>query len=262
MSWDPDRYLGFAGLRTRAGLELIARITHPGPKRVFDLGCGPGQLTAVIARRWPESLVTGVDLSPEMLERATTQFSGSEWATITWQELDIGGWKPDFPADVIFSNAALHWVPDHHFLFPTLMESLQPGGVLAVQMPDNWDEPSHRLISRLVDDPRWRASTAPAYARHPVHSPYDYRKWLEPQADEIDIWRTTYFHDLDGPDPVLAWVKGSVLGRILGKLAEDEQLEFEAALAALYSEAYPPSISGKTSFPFSRLFLVAVKKHP
>lgn len=161
---------------------------------------------------------------------------------------------------MIFSNAALHWVPDHQYLFPTLMESLQPGGVLAVQMPDNWDEPSHGLISRLVDDPRWRQRTAPVYARHPVHDPSDYRKWLEPQAGVIDIWRTTYHHYLDGSDPVLAWVKGSVLGSIVGMLTEDEQVDFEAELAALYAEAYPPSSSSMTVFPFSRLFLVAVKK--
>lgn len=260
MTWDPDRYLGFADLRSRPGLELIARILHPGPERVVDLGCGTGQLTAVLARRWPEALVSGIDSSPEMLKRALIQFSGAEWSSIEWQAADIASWQPAYPVDVIFSNAALHWVHDHSLLFPSLMEGLQPGGVLAVQMPDNWDEPSHRLIGHLADHPRWRQRAAPAFTRHPVHLPEDYRRWLEPIAAEIDLWRTTYHHHLEGADPVLAWVKGSILPPILAQLNEDEAADFERELAALYSTAYTTAAGGATVYPFNRLFIVAVKR--
>lgn len=258
MSWDPDRYLGFVDLRSRPGLELIARIAHEGPERVVDLGCGAGQLTAVLARRWPQAEVWGIDSSPEMLERARSQFAGPEWSTIEWRLADIGTWR-EGPVDIIFSNAALHWMPDHKLLFPSLMQNLLQRGVLAVQMPDNWNEPSHRLIGQLVDYPRWRQRVAPAFTRNPVNSANDYRRWLEPYATEIDIWRTTYYHHLEGTDPVLTWVKGSVLGPILAKLDEDEMADFERELAACYSEAYTTTVGGATVFPFSRLFIVAIR---
>jgi len=255
--WDPETYMAFADLRSRPGLELIARITHPDPEIVVDLGCGPGHLTAVAARRWPGARVFGVDSSGEMLGRAEAQFPARQWPSITWQHADIAAWAPPTPVSILFSNAALHWLGDHEFLFPRLMTLIATGGVFAVQMPDNWDEPSHRLIAALVDDPRWRQRTATMFLAHPVARAAEYRNWLLPLADEIDQWRTTYFHVLEGPDPVLGWVKGSILRPILAALGDDEVEIFLAELAEAYRLQYREEAGGKTVFPFSRQFLVA-----
>jgi trans-aconitate 2-methyltransferase len=142
-------------------------------------------------------------------------------------------------------------------LFPGLLSVISDGGVLAVQMPDNWDQPSHRQISRLVTDPRWRDRAAPAFGGYPVADPAEYRKWLRPLAIDIDLWRTTYHHVLEGPDAVLAWVKGSVLRPILAALQPDEATDFLDQLAEAYRAAYPMEAEGLTPFPFSRLFIVA-----
>ena len=260
MTWDPDSYMAFADLRSRPGLELIARISHPNPEIIVDLGCGPGHLTAVLARRWPDARIIGIDDSVEMLERAESQFPSRQWPTIEWRHEEIAAWAPSQPVSILFSNAALHWLGNHQNLFPHLMAVVSTGGALGVQMPDNWDQPSHRLIGRLVDDPRWRSRTAPAFIRHPVADPADYRTWLQPAAVEIDIWRTTYYHVLEGADAVLNWTRGSVLRPILAALEPDEASDFVGELAEGYRASYPTEADGKTLFAFSRLFLVARRR--
>ena len=255
--WDPDAYMAFADLRTRPGLELMARINHPDPEIVVDLGCGPGHLTAVAARRWPDARVYGIDSSTEMLGQAEAQFPARQWPTITWQHEKIATWAPAGPVSVLFSNAALHWVEDHEVLFPRLLALIESRGVLAVQMPDNWEEPSHRLIASLVEDPRWGARTSPVYLRNPVAGPAEYRNWLRSLASDIDQWRTTYYHVLEGPDAVLGWVKGSILRPILSTLQADESEVFLARLADDYRLHYPAEADGRTVFPFGRRFLVA-----
>ena len=257
MTWDPDSYMAFADLRSRPGLELLARINHPDPEVIVDLGCGPGHLTAVMARRWPDARVVGIDGSAEMLETAASQFPSQQWPSITWQHAEIATWAPSFPVSIVFSNAALHWLGNHQALIPHLMSLISAGGVLALQLPDNGDQPSHRLISRLVDEPRWRSRTAPAFLGHPVAEPAEYRSWLRPMAVEIDLWRTTYHHILEGPDAVLGWVQGSVLRPILAALEPDEAADFVSQLTDAYRTAYPIEADGKTPFPFSRLFIVA-----
>jgi trans-aconitate 2-methyltransferase len=257
VTWDPDSYMAFADLRSRPGLELIARINHPNPEVIVDLGCGPGHLTAVLARRWPDARIVGIDDSAAMLERAASQFPSQQWPTIKWQHAEIATWVPSYPVSIVFSNAALHWLGNHRVLFPHLLSLISIGGVLAVQMPDNWDQPSHRQVSRLVDDPLWRSRTALAFLGHPVADPAEYRSWLRPMAVDIDLWRTTYHHVLEGPEAILEWVKGSVLRPILAALQPDEAEDFVSQLAEAYRTAYPPEADGMTTFPFSRLFIVA-----
>ena len=132
MTWDPDSYMAFADLRSRPGLELLARVNHPNPETIVDLGCGPGHLTAVVARRWPAARVIGIDQSAEMLERAESQFPAHQWPTITWQHEDIATWAPPYPVSILYSNATLHWLGNHRVLFPRLLAMISPGGVLAV----------------------------------------------------------------------------------------------------------------------------------
>ena len=260
VAWDPDTYLTFADLRSRPGLELLARIEHTGPETIVDLGCGPGHLTAVLARRWPGARVIGIDGSAEMLARAESQFPREKWPTIEWEHQDISGWNPQNPVSILYSNAALHWLGDHQNLFPRLLSLISAGGSLAVQMPDNWEEPSHTLISRLTDDPRWKDRAASVFLGRPVAEPVEYRAWLQPEAAEIDQWRTTYFHALTGADPVVSWVKGSVLRPILAVLEPEEAELFVSRLGESYRTAYPAGPDGTTAFPFSRFFMVARRR--
>lgn len=248
--WDPDRYLRFADHRTRPGIELMARIPDVAVASVVDLGAGTGHLTALLAERWPEAAVAGVDGSPDMVERART-----EHPDITWVAADLTQWEPDGPLDVIYSNAALHWLDDHASLFPRLRSWLAPGGVLAVQMPDNWAAPTHRLPIDVLDDGTWPPTGGQALIRDRLSSPDDYASWLAPA--ETDLWRTTYYQRLTGDDPVWHWVTGSLLGPVLDVLDPGDQARFAAELQPRYRHAYPRRPDGTTTLPFSRLFMVA-----
>lgn len=211
-------------------------------------------MTHLLARRWPEATVTGVDASPEMLEAARTT-----GAKIRWIEADLAGWTPDEPPDLLFSNAALHWLDDHPALFPRLLGLLEPGGVLAVQMPNNFAAPSHRAIAEIAADERWRERLSPLIREQPVASPAAYLEMLLPLTARVDVWETTYWHLLEGEDPVPAWTGGSVLRPFLAALDEDERRGFTAAYAARMRAAYPRRADGLTVFAFRRLFLVAVR---
>lgn len=250
MNWDPGTYLRFADHRLRPGLELMARIPDIDPRSVLDLGCGTGRLTAMLAERWPGANVVGVDSSRDMLERAAT-----ESGPIRWIESDIVDHHPPEPVDVIYSNAALHWVDDHATLFRTLRSWLRPGGVLAVQMPDNWSEPTHTIPAAILDDPIWPETARRALLRDRVARPDDYRTWLQPA--DVDLWETTYHHRLTGDDPILTWVSGSVLAPVVDALDPEARRRFEDACRSGYRTAYPVAWDGATMLRFRRLFMVA-----
>lgn len=248
--WDPEHYLRFADRRTRPGIELLARIPDVEPSRIVDLGAGTGHLTAMLAARWPTARVTGIDASTDMLERART-----EHPELDWQHADIADWAPDGPVDVLFSNAALHWLDDHASLFPRLRRCLAPGGVLAVQVPDNWREPSHQVPAAVLDDGSWPDEVRALLMRDRVAPPADYLRWLQPAT--VDLWRTTYWQELTGPDPVWAWTSGSLLRPVIEALESGDLPRFRDAVVAGYRAAYPPGDDGVTLLPFSRVFLVA-----
>jgi trans-aconitate 2-methyltransferase len=251
MPWDPRRYLTFGIERTRPALELLARVPHDRPRRVVDLGCGPGNSTRLLQDRWPDAHVTGVDSSAEMLAEARTH------AGIRWQLADLGDWRPREPHDVVFSNAALHWLDSHATLFPRLMEALAPGGVLAVQMPTNFASASHRLVDHVASDGPWQAKLKPLLRAEPVDEPAAYYRFLAPQAKKLDIWQTEYLHVLEGDNPVADWTRGSLLVPLLAALEEAERSAFEAEYRRRVKAAYPPQADGKTLYPFKRLFIVA-----
>ena len=256
MAWDPAQYLKFGDNRFRPGLELLNRVSFAAGddavELIYDLGCGTGALTAALAARWPAAQVIGADSSPDMLARAK-----ADLPEFSWLEADIASWRPERPPDLIYSNATLHWVDDHPALFPRLLRQLKPGGVLAVQMPDNFCAPSHQLMNETAEDGPWAARLDAALWREPVFSAERYYALLAPAAAEIDIWETTYTQVLHGLDPVLEWVRGSGLRPFLSALAPDEWSEFEAAYARRLRAAYPARPGGKTLFPFRRIFLVA-----
>jgi trans-aconitate 2-methyltransferase len=255
MPWNPDQYLKFAQPRLRPALDLIARIELDQPRHIYDLGCGTGNVTRLLAERWPDAEVTGVDDSAEMLAKAA---EGS--SRIRWVQQSLATWQPDAPPDVIFSNAALHWLPNHAQLFPALVDTLAPAGVLAVQMPRNFLAPSHTLVYETARAGSWRATLEPMIAPPPVAEPQVYYSILESRADSLDIWETEYLHVLEGKDAVKEWTKGTWLKRFLDALEEPERSEFEADYARRVGAAYPMLANGKTLLPFRRLFIVLKRK--
>jgi trans-aconitate 2-methyltransferase len=262
--WDPARYSLFGDERRRPAVDLIARLPKPSdgfrPDHIVDLGCGPGNVTADLARTFTtpdhRPKVTGIDHSAEMLEKAKSVGSGLD---ITWQREDIAKWQPDEPVDLIFSNAALHWVPNHSALYPRLCSFLRPGGILAVQVPNNFLAPSHQLIAEAGED--WRDAVAEAQGQMRIMRPGDYYDVLAQSCDDIDLWQTQYCHVLRGEDPVFNWVSSTALRPVLAALPDDEARQ---TLCEKYkkrlSQVYPPRPDGITLFPFNRLFMIAIKR--
>ena len=255
MSWNPDQYLKFSAPRLRPAIDLLAAVPSTRPTTVFDLGCGAGNVTRLLAERWPQADITGVDDSATMLAKAATELAG-----VRWVEQSVADWRAERPADVIYSNAALHWLPDHARLFPALLAQLAPGGVLAAQMPRNFGAPSHALINDTVRAGPWRARLESMLKPSPVAAPEFYYDVLAPLAAHLDIWETEYLQVLDGADPVKEWTKGTWLKQFLDALDAPDRAPFEADYAARLRSAYPMRADGKTLFPFRRLFIVATAR--
>lgn len=252
-SWNPQQYARFAGQRLRPALDLIARIPLELPQTVADLGCGAGNVTRILRERWPHARIRGVDASPQMLAEAR-----KEQADIDWECADLGCWSPAEKCDLVFSNAALHWLDDHPALFARLAGCVAPGGVLAVQMPRNFGAPSHTLMHELATHPPWRESLTPLLRPTPVLEPAAYFALLAPRVRSIDIWETEYLQVLEGENPVVEWTKGTWLAPLLAALPPEGRSAFEAQYRQRVAQAYPRGADGKTLFPFRRLFIVAV----
>ncbi|WP_329210200.1 trans-aconitate 2-methyltransferase [Streptomyces sp. NBC_00683] len=257
-TWDPQQYLRHADHRTRPFHDLLARIgplPHDDAPRIADLGCGAGNVTALLARRWPPARITGYDSSPEMLERAQAHAG----PRLDFAEADAATWTPGETYDLIVSNALLQWVPGHADRFPRWLDALTPGGTLAFQVPGNFDAPSHVLMRELAASPRWR-TRLDGLLRHgdAVLEPAAYLERLTAPGRTVDVWETTYLHLLEGEDPVLDWVKGTGLRPVLTALAEEPEARdaFVAEYRDLLRTAYPAGPHG-TVFPFRRIFAVA-----
>ncbi|MGX1270488.1 trans-aconitate 2-methyltransferase [Streptomyces phaeoluteigriseus] len=258
-TWDPAQYLRHAGHRARPFADLLARVPGlPGdPPRIADLGCGPGNVTTVLADRWPTARVTGYDNSDRMLAEARAHAG----PRLDFAHADLTTWTPAETYDLIVSNAALHWVPGHLDAFPAWLAGLAPGGTFAFQVPHNIDAPLHALMRELGNTPRWKGRLAEVLrSEDSVHAPGVYLDHLARLGCETDVWTTTYHHVLTGEDPVLDWVKGTGLRPVLTALADDPEARdtFVTEYRDLLREAYPPREYG-TVLPFRRLFTVARK---
>ena len=250
-TWEPQTYLRYADIRFRAGLDLIARIPKLDYSTIYDLGCGTGHLTRILADTFPASKVTGIDSSPEMLSEARREFPA-----LNWQQGDIQSWRPPAPPDLIYTNAALQWVPGHETLLPSLLSKLRAGGVLAMQVPRHFESASHQGLKDVVLQSEWHATLEPLLLPT-IPAPESYWRWLSPHARNLDIWETIYLQVLDGKDPVVNFMRGTALRPFLSALPEPEASKFIDAFAESMAKAYPPQANGQTLFPFRRLFLVA-----
>lgn len=253
--WDADQYLKFAGERTQPVYDLLHRVRLSHPRRIVDMGCGPGNSTEVLWDRWPEASLVGVDSSPDMIRKAREKFPER-----TWTQGDAATWRAAGSLDLIFSNAMLHWVPDHAAVCRHLLSLLAPGGALAVQVPAHYDSPLHREIVDVSREPRWRTRLEGARQALTNQPPGFYYDLLTPLAAGLDLWETTYYHVLPGPEGVIEWFRGSGLRPYLEALASDEERRaFEAMLLERYSTTYQRRANGNILFPFRRMFWVAYR---
>ncbi|PRX47079.1 trans-aconitate 2-methyltransferase [Prauserella shujinwangii] len=251
MKWDPARYLAFGDLRARPFFELVARIDAEAPRRVADLGCGPGNLTAALARRWPGAMLEAIDSSPDMVAAARE-------AGIDARVADVGNWRPEPDTDVVVSNAVLHWVPGHRDLLRRWAADLPEGAWLAVQLPGNFGAPSHTLIRELAESAEWAPLLGGVLrGRDTVDDPIGYAELLADAGCAVEAWETTYVQRLTGQDAVLDWVTGTALRPVRDRLDEGGWQRFRAQLAPLLAGAYPRRADGTTWLPFRRVFAVA-----
>jgi trans-aconitate 2-methyltransferase len=256
MSWSARQYTSFEAERTRPVRDLVSAIPNAEVRRAVDLGCGPGNSTEILAARFPAADVSGLDSSPDMIEAARKRMPDSRFGLA-----DIATWEDPEPFDVILSNAALQWLPNHAALMPRLVSELAEGGSLAVQMPDNLDEPAHRLMREVAAAGPWSGKLANASASRAPRLPAEwYYALLRPHAERVDVWRTTYHHVLaGGTDAVVEWFKGSGLRPFLAPLDPAETAGFLAAYRAALVDAYPALPDGSVLLPFPRLFFVATR---
>ncbi|MTJ81944.1 MAG: trans-aconitate 2-methyltransferase [Telmatospirillum sp.] len=251
--WNAALYRRFEDQRTRPAADLLARIPEMTPALVVDLGCGPGNSTELLVRRFADATVIGLDSSPDMLADARRRLPDCRFI-----EADIATWQPEAAPDLIFANASLQWLGDHHSLFPRLFALLAPGGVLAVQMPDNAGEPTHRLMREIAAQDPWADLIGNADRIRTVREdPPAYYAMLAGSAAAVDLWRTTYHHPMDSADDIVGWVQGTGLRPFLNLLPEDMRPSFLSCYRDRIDGAYPPFPDGRRLLAFPRLFIVA-----
>jgi len=251
--WSPSTYLKFEDERTRPARDLLAQVPLTAPKTVIDMGCGPGNSTELLVERYPTAQVTGLDSSPNMLAEAKKRLPAQTFAAA-----DASTWTPEPGTDLVFANAIYQWIPDHLTQLPRVLEALPPGGVLAVQMPDNMAEPSHELMRQTVAEGPWATQLATA-ARLPLPPVRTYYDAFRPFASRLDIWHTAYNHVLESPEAIVEWVSSTGLRPFVDPLSPEHRAAFLAQYLAHIAKAYPRTADGKVLLRFPRLFIVAVR---
>ncbi|MDE2368138.1 MAG: trans-aconitate 2-methyltransferase [Burkholderiales bacterium] len=255
--WNPALYGRYEQERTRPAAELLARVPIEAPREVVDLGCGPGNSTELLAQRWPQAHIVGIDNSPAMLESA-----GQRLPALAFETGDIAQWQPPRPVDVAYANASLQWLDDHERLLPRLLDQVNEGGVLALQMPDNLDQPSHALMREVAALPRYAGALGDAARlRSRLLAEQRYYDLLAPRAD-VDVWRTTYQHPMADAAAIVEWLRSTGLRPFLDPLPDSERSAFLADYERRIAAAYPARADGRHLLAFPRLFIVARKRAP
>lgn len=253
--WDPQQYLEFEHERTQPSIDLVARIPLEDPKTIIDIGCGPGNSTRILRNRWPHADIVGLDKSEKMIERARTDYPGQ-----TWVIGDASKFETDRMYDIVFSNAAIHWIPDHHRLIPRLFQIVREDGILAIQVPANYESPLYKIILNIARSSKWSAFTSGCDRQITYHAAEYYYNELVSLTQEIALWKTTYYHILNSHQDLVAWYKGTAMKPILESLpTDDNREEFEQAVLTECKEQYPPQSDGRILYPFKRLFFTARK---
>jgi trans-aconitate 2-methyltransferase len=256
--WNPNLYLKFADERTRPARDLLAQVPIDKPETVYDLGCGPGNSTELLLARYPGAMLTGVDNSPAMLAKAAKACPAAAYV-----EADLSAWQPPGVPDLLYSNATFQWVPDHLSVLERLAATLKDGGALAVQMPDNLDEPSHALMRETAAAGPWAGKlSAASGARDILPAPRVYYGRLKPLFAKLDIWHTAYNHPLDGHAGIVSWLSSTGLKPFIDPLTAPERQDFIAAYTERLAKAYPLSYDGTVLLRFPRLFLVGTRARP
>jgi len=251
LKWDPTQYNRFQRERAQPFFDLLARIPDRPVQTIADLGCGTGKLTAKLARRWPEARVCGMDASPEMLQMAE---GIADLPNLTFERADFRKWEPENSIDLLVSNAALQWVPNHEEVLKHLVGMLGPGGVLAVQIPNSRRKPALQILADMIEK-ETRLGETPFSCGGYVQPVNWYAELLLKSGFTVEAWETTYMHRLNNPSDIVEWLKGTALGYILNSLAEDEAAEFLSVFRTRIETSYPVGSFG-TWFPFRRLFFV------
>jgi trans-aconitate 2-methyltransferase len=257
MSWSARQYAAFEDERTRPVRDLLAALPQIQARRVVDIGCAPGNSTELLAARFPDAVVTGLDSSPDMIGAARARLP-----QVRFELIGVESWNDPGPFDVILANAVLQWVPRHDTLFPSLVMQLTPSGSLAVQMPDNLDEPAHRLMREIAVEGPWADKLAAAATKRARMASADwYYGLLRACCGRVDVWRTIYHHPLaGGAAAVVEWFKGSGLRPFLEPLNEQERADYLERYTAAIRIAYPALADGSVLLPFPRLFIVATRQ--
>jgi len=257
LDWNPALYRRYEDERTRPAQELLARVPLPEAARVVDLGCGPGNSTELLANRFPAAKVVGTDNSEAMLASARERLPQARF-----ELSDIATWAPqDQAPNLIYANAALQWVPDHEQLIPRLFAALAPGGVLAIQMPDNREEPTHRLMRAVAAEAPWAEPIGNADRLRTLLLPLGgYYDLLAPAAARVDVWHTIYQHPMADAAAIVEWVRGTGLKPFVDRLPADLQASYLAEYERRVDRAYPVRTDGKRLLAFPRMFIVAQKK--
>ncbi|MCM1579533.1 MAG: methyltransferase domain-containing protein [Ruminococcus sp.] len=255
MSWDPGQYLKFRKERTQPSADLINRIKLSEPKRVIDIGCGPGNSTKMLRKRYPKAKITGIDNSEEMIKTASKNHPDISFSLCdASKELSAIGEK----FDIVFSNACIQWIPDHNKLLREMYGLLNEGGVMAVQVPMNFSEPIHRIISERVNSEKWQSTLSGTRIFHTL-SPEEYYGILAEISENFSMWQTVYFHRMRSHSDIMEWYKGTGLRPYLDRLDKREAAEFEGEILERINEEYPVLDCGEIIFKFPRLFFTAEK---
>jgi trans-aconitate 2-methyltransferase len=253
--WQPTDYLKFGKERTQPSVDLVSRIALPDARRILDIGCGPGNSTAVLRSRWPKAELTGIDSSPEMIEKAKSDHASGKWVVADYRNWDAGE-----TYDLVFSNATIHWIPDHERLFAKMFAMTSNGGAVAAQVPSVQDSAVHQAARRLSQTDEWREILAANESALTYHPATYYYQLLSKLSRQVELWHTTYYHIMESHEQIIEWYSSTGLKAYLSLIPGDEgKQRFKREVLEASAESYPALEDGKIMFPFKRLFMLAYK---